>query len=70
VSSFNGRTRDELLNETLFFGLDNGREKVSARVNDYNHRRPHPSFRYATSVEYAANLTASGVLTETLMPNG
>jgi transposase InsO family protein len=26
--SFNGRTRDELLNETLFFGLDHARAKI------------------------------------------
>jgi hypothetical protein len=33
--SFNGRMRDELLNETLFFGPDHAREKVSAWVSDY-----------------------------------
>ena len=27
VESFNGRMRDELLNETLFFGLDHARQK-------------------------------------------
>src|SRR5215204_2216716 len=36
--SFNGRMRDELLNETLFFGLDHTRW-----VADYNERRPHSS---------------------------
>jgi putative transposase len=39
--SFNGRMRDELLNESLFFGLDNPRAKVDTWVDDYNHRRPH-----------------------------
>jgi putative transposase len=34
VESFNGRMRDELLNETLFFGLDDARTKVTARVAD------------------------------------
>lgn len=58
--SFNGRMRDELLNETLFFGLDHAREKFSAWVSDYNHRRPHSSLDYATPAEYAANLTATG----------
>jgi len=28
--SFNGRMRDELLNETLFFGLDHARAKIGA----------------------------------------
>ncbi len=58
--SFNGRMRDELLNETLFFGLDHARAKIGAWVNDYNHRRPHSSLGYATPAKYAANLTATG----------
>jgi len=58
--SFNGRMRDELLNETLFFGLDHARAKICAWVSDYNHRRPHSSLGYATPAEYAANLTATG----------
>ena len=52
--------RDELLNETLFFGLDHAREKVRFRVHDYNHQRPHSSLGYATPVDYAAALTATG----------
>ena len=58
--SFNGRMRDELLNETLFFGLDHARAKIGAWANDYNHERPHSSLGYATPAEYAANLTATG----------
>jgi putative transposase len=58
--SFNGRMRDELLNETLFFGLDHARAKIGEWVSDYNHRRPHSSLGYATPAEYAANLTATG----------
>src|ERR1700728_1415695 len=33
--SFNGRMRDELLNESLFFGLNHARIKLSAWVDDY-----------------------------------
>ncbi len=58
--SFDGRMRDELLNETLFLSLDHAREKIGAWVSDYNHRRPHSSLGYATPAEYAANLTATG----------
>jgi putative transposase len=58
--SFDGRMRDELLNETLFFGLDHARAKIGAWVSDYNHRRPHSSLGYATPAEYAANLIATG----------
>ena len=32
VESFNGRMRDELLNETLFFDLDDARTKIAAWV--------------------------------------
>ena len=43
VESFNGRMRDELLNETLFFDLDDARAKIAAWVADYNGDRPHSS---------------------------
>ena len=58
--SFNRRMRDELLNETLFFGLDHARAKIGVWANDYNHQRPHSSLGHATPVEYAANLAATG----------
>src|SRR3954464_5900980 len=41
--SFNGRMRDELLNETLFFGLDHARAKIADWVGDYNRASEHPS---------------------------
>ena len=56
--SFNGRMRDELLNESLFFGLDHAREKLIAWVDDYNWTRPHSALGYNTPVAYAASLTA------------
>lgn len=36
VESFNGRMRDELLNESLFFGLDHARSAIAEWANDYN----------------------------------
>ena len=57
--SFNGRMRDELLNETLFFGLDHARGKIAAWADDYNSQRPHSSLGYLTPAAYAANLTAT-----------
>ena len=41
VESFNGRLRDELLNETLFSTLGEAREKIRVWQHDYNHHRPH-----------------------------
>ncbi len=48
VESFNGRMRDELLNETLFFDLDHARAKIANWVADYNLQRPHSSLKYMT----------------------
>lgn len=60
VESFNGRMRDELLNESLFFTLDHARDKIAAWATDYNNRRPHSSIGYQTPAAYAAYLTATG----------
>nr|WP_316173149.1 IS3 family transposase [Bradyrhizobium sp. SZCCHNRI2049] len=60
VESFNGRMRDELLNETLFFGVAEARSKIAAWVADYNGERPHSSLKYQTPAAYAATFTATG----------
>jgi putative transposase len=57
--SFNGRMRDELLNESLFFDREHARTKIAAWVDDYNRRRPHSALGYLTPVAYAANLHAT-----------
>jgi len=46
--SFNGRWRDEMLNETLFRSLLDARTKLEAWRRDYNEVRPHSSLRYLT----------------------
>jgi putative transposase len=51
--------RDELLNETLFFGLDHARSCITDWIDDYNDRRPHSALGYLTPAAYAANLTAT-----------
>jgi putative transposase len=60
IESFNGRMRDELLNESLFLNLDQARQIITAWVADYNTTRPHSSIGYRTPVAYAAHLTATG----------
>ena len=57
--SFNGRMRDELLNETLFHGLKHARERIAEWVEDYNHRRPHSALGYSTPASYAARFPAT-----------
>ena len=41
VESFNGRLRDELLNETLFSSLEHARKLLAEWQDDYNTVRPH-----------------------------
>jgi len=41
IESFNGRLRDELLNETLFTSLAHVREALAIWKDDYNTIRPH-----------------------------
>ncbi len=60
VESFNGRMRDDLLNETLFTSLAHVREKIAAWVDDYNTGRPHSSLGYATPAAFAAELKKQG----------
>jgi len=59
VESFNGRMRDELLNESLFLDLDHSRQLIGAWVTDYNTARPHSSLGYKTPVAYAEQLIAA-----------
>ena len=56
VESFNGRMRDELLNETLFISLAHARVEIAAWVEDYNRERPHSSLGYETPAAFAAEL--------------
>jgi putative transposase len=58
IESFNGRMRDELLNESLFIDLDQARWLIAAWVADYNTARPHSSLGYKTPAAYAGTLTA------------
>ena len=60
VESFNGRMRDELLNETLFMSLDHARQKIAAWAADFNTGRPHSSLGYATPAAFAAELEKQG----------
>src|SRR5271165_1282828 len=59
VESFNGRFRDECLNENWFSSLADAREKIARWKQDYNERRPHSSLQYRTPTEFAAQSAAS-----------
>jgi putative transposase len=52
--------RDELLNESLFFGLDHARSAIAEWANDDNNFRPHSSLGYQTPAGYAGIIAAAG----------
>lgn len=56
MESFNGRMRDEFLNETLFRNLAHARDRIYAWVRDYNTTRPHSSLGYQTPAGFALNM--------------
>ena len=53
VESFNGRLRDESLNETLFTSLAHARSILAAWKQDYNTVRPHSKLGGCTPAEIA-----------------
>jgi putative transposase len=57
IESFNGRLRDELLNETLFPSLSYARIALGEWRADYNGKRPHSRLGWLTPTEYAATFT-------------
>jgi putative transposase len=53
IESFNGRLRDELLNETLFTSLTHAREALAIWKDDYNTVRPHSALGNLAPATYA-----------------
>jgi putative transposase len=54
VESFNGRLRDECLNEHLFVSLKEAQQIIEDWRIDYNTNRPHSSLNGLTPTEFAA----------------
>lgn len=67
IESFNGRFRDECLNENWFLNLKQARGIIEAWRQDYNEVRPYSSLKGQTPREYAEATTGvySGVILET-----
>ncbi len=59
IESFNGRLRQECLNQHWFLSLQDAQEKVEQWRQDYNQVRPHSSLNNQTPVEFAT--MASGI---------
>ena len=52
IESFNGKFRDECLNQNLFETLDDARKKIEDWRIDYNEQRPHSSLKNLTPKEF------------------
>ena len=59
IESFNGKFRDECLNENWFMSLEEARMKIEAWRRDYNQVRPHSALGYQTPEEFAARAAAA-----------
>ncbi len=53
VESFNGRVREECLNENWFTGIEDAQRKIEAWRVDYNRSRPYSSLGNQTPEEFA-----------------
>lgn len=53
VESFNGRFRDECLNEHWFLNMQDARDRIEQWRNEYNTERPHSSLGMQTPSEFA-----------------
>jgi len=56
VESFNGRVRDECLNQSWFSNLGEARRIIEGWRIDYNTCRPHSSLNYMTPMEFKNEL--------------
>lgn len=54
IESFNGRYREECLNQHWFTSIGEAREIIEEWRVDYNTARPHSSLKYQTPKEFAA----------------
>ena len=57
VESFNGRMRDEVLNDTLFRSLSHARLVLATWRRDYNDERPHSRLGWMTPSAFAGVLS-------------
>jgi len=53
IESFNGRLRDECLNENLFLSLADAKNKIETWRIDYNTKRPHSSLGDMSPSDFA-----------------
>lgn len=64
IESFNGRFRDECLNEHWFSVIIHERKIINEWRQDYNECRPHSSLNYLTPSEFATGWRNGKLSTE------
>ncbi|HAX09264.1 MAG TPA: IS3 family transposase [Marinobacter hydrocarbonoclasticus] len=69
VESFNGRLRQECLNENWFLSLADAEQKIEAWRTFYNQVRPHSALGWSTPSDYARKHAVSGRLKQQLKPD-
>lgn len=52
IESFNGRLRDECLNQNAFVSLADARDTLERWRRDYNRERPHSALGWMTPEEF------------------
>jgi putative transposase len=62
IESFNGRLRDECLNQEWFTSLFHARCVLAAWKDDYNSVRPHSALDYQTPTQWVQSQVASSTL--------
>jgi putative transposase len=68
IESFNGRFRDECLNEHWFPDLHVAREKIEVQRRDYNSTRPHSSWGNLTPEQFIRQYQTKANTPEQLSP--
>jgi len=66
IESFNGKFRDECLNEHWFATLEQARAVIGAWRRDYNEVRPHSAIGNLTPAAFATRLRDDGMISTTL----
>jgi putative transposase len=69
IESFNGKFRDECLNENWFLDLADARQKIEEWRCDYNLVRPHSALAYLTPAEFAQRSAASSACARMAPPD-
>ncbi|MGB6235505.1 MAG: IS3 family transposase [Candidatus Acidiferrales bacterium] len=69
IESFNGRLRDECLNVSLFFSLEDARGKLEAWRRDYNLARPHSALGDEAPTAFATAWSKSAPSDSELAPS-